>query len=112
MSNKEYRIDANYQIPQSLLIKPTEVSGSLIVLIVNNDEDDDDRFGTIVTTKVSATYDATGVTNLSQMDVMDAREVWANTNDVDIHGYSWLPEDEAGVTKAIKKYLMEEITNS
>lgn len=111
MSNKEYRIDADYQVEQSLVVEPTEVNGTLIVLIVNNDEDNDDRFGTTVTAKVSATYDAEGTMILSQMDALAAREVWANTNDVDIHGYEWESEDKAGVTTAIKQYLMQEIAN-
>ena len=109
MSNKEYRIDADYQNHQALVVEPTEVNGSLIVLIVNNDEDNDDRFGTTVTTMVNATYDATGEIILSSMDVIDAREVWANTNDVDIKDYQWQSEDKAGVTAAIKKYLMQQI---
>ena len=76
------------------------------MLIVDNDEDNDDRFGTTVTTLVSATYDATGGFILSNMGVIEAREVWADSDDVDIEDYVWQSEDIAGVQDAIKKYLM------
>lgn len=109
MSNKEYRIAADYQNHQALVVEPTEVNGSLIVLIVNNNEDNDERFGTTVTTIVSATYDAAGEIILNDMDVINASEVWANTNDVDINDYAWQSEDIAGVSAAIKKYLMQQI---